>query len=362
MSEINYFDQLMAALNKTTSVSITDTKGKILFGNEKFCETTGYSLPEILGKDHRILNSGFHKRDFYENIWSTILSGKTWFGEFQNKKKSGEFYWEQGTISAIYDDKGDIQNFVSIRIDITKMKQAQEQLSESSRLAALGEMASGIAHEINNPLTIILGRLTIAEKKLDRNDSPDVIKKELQTIEKTVFRISNIVSGLKKLSRNATFDPVESFDVVQTINDTKDLFVQKLNKYDIKFDFKNTEPIWVEAKPLQISQTVLNLVNNSVDAIESFEEKWIRIEIDKVNSKYILKVIDSGKGIPKELIEKIMTPFFTTKDPGKGTGLGLSLSKKMVEDSGGRFFYDAQGANTTFCIELNAGEPVSKAA
>ncbi|MBL7545856.1 MAG: PAS domain-containing protein [Bdellovibrionaceae bacterium] len=355
MIEGNYFDQLVSALNQTAIVSITDIRGKIVFANENFCTISGYSLPELIGRNHRILNSGTHPKEFFDNLWNALRQGKVWSGEIQNKKKNGETYWVQSTISAIVNEKKEIVNYVAILFEITQMKQAQTRLAESSRLASLGEMASGIAHEINNPLTIILGRLTIAQKKIERNDPPEVVIKELQTIERTVFRISNIINGLKKLARESSFDPIETFDIVQLINESRELYSQKLTKHEVKFIFNYKDPILVNARPLQLSQVLLNLVNNSVDAIENMEDKWIQINITKHEDLCSISVVDSGNGIPAEVAKKIMNPFFTTKDPGRGTGLGLSLSKKMVEDSNGRFFYDASKKNTTFCIELDLG-------
>ncbi len=353
----DYFDQLMAALNQTAIVSITDLKGKIVFANELFCQISGYSFPELVGKDHSLLNSRHHPPEFFQKMWKMLRAGQVWSGEIQNKKKNGEMYWVQSTISGIVNEKNELVNFVAIRFEITQMKHAQLMLAESSRLASMGEMASGIAHEINNPLTIILGRLSIAQKKVERNDPAEVVVKELLTIEKTVFRISNIINGLKKLSRENGRDPIEVFDLVTLINETKDLFAQKLTKTEVKFTFDAVDAIYVHGKPLQLSQVILNLVNNSVDAIEFLPEKWIMIRIQKSGNRCMISVTDSGTGIPADIAAKIMNPFFTTKDPGKGTGLGLSLSKKMIEDCKGRFFYDAAKANTTFGIELLIADP-----
>ncbi len=357
MIEADYFNQLMSALNKTAIVSITDIKGKIVFANENFCEISGYSLPELLGKNHRGLSSGIQSDEFFKEMNVALIKEKKWSGEIQNKKKNGEVYWLQANISAIVNEKNEVDNYVTIFFDITEMKNAHSLLAESSRLASLGEMASGIAHEINNPLTIILGRLTIAQKKVERNDPPEIVTKELQIIEKTVFRISNIINGLKKLSRESSFDPIETFDIVSLINESRELFTQRMTKSEVKFIFKHTEPIYINAKPLQISQVILNLLNNSVDAVETHPEKWISIELTVQSGRCLIQVIDSGHGIPTEVAAKIMNPFFTTKDPGKGTGLGLSLSKKMVEDCKGKFFYDSSKKNTTFVIDLELGSP-----
>lgn len=350
-----YYSQFMHALDQTAIVSVTDKSGNIEFANDKFCQISGYSISELKGSNHSLVNSGYHTSEFFKDMWSKISEGQVWSGEIQNKKKNGETYWVQSTISTIKNEKNEIINYIAIKFDITEMKLTQLKLEQSSRLASLGEMASGIAHEINNPLTIILGRLTIAQKKIERNDPPQVVMKELQTIERTVFRISNIINGLKKLARQSSHDPAEVFDVVQLINESKELYAQKLLKFEVKYIFNEIDPIFVKGKPLQLSQVILNLVNNSVDAIEQMSERWIKIEVKKNDNRCSIHVIDSGNGIKPELVDKLMNPFFTTKDPGRGTGLGLSLSKKMVEDSNGRFFYDPTRKNTTFTIELPAG-------
>ncbi|NUM59224.1 MAG: PAS domain S-box protein [Bdellovibrionaceae bacterium] len=348
----NNFEQLLQVLNSSSFVTMTDLKGKIMYANEKFCELSGYSQPELLGKDHRILNSGLHTKEFFKGMWDRIKDGQVWTGEIQNKKKNGDIYWVQSTIAPIFGINKEIINFVSITFDITEMKKAQMTLIESSRLASLGEMASGIAHEINNPLTIILARVSLLKRKLERNDKPDVIKADLDIIEKTVYRISNIVSGLRNLSRDNTKDPLEVFQLKKLIEETQELFKQKLRNKDISYEFCCPDNIEVKAKSLQLSQVMVNLVNNSIDAIEKLDEKWIKILIEEKDNKCQISIIDSGKGIPSEIAQKLMTPFYTTKGPGKGTGLGLSLSKKMIEESKGRFFYDNSKSNTTFCIEL----------
>jgi PAS domain S-box-containing protein len=352
MKNDNYFEQLLQALNSSAIVGITDVKGKIIFANQKFCDISGYSVPELLGKDHRILNSGLHPKEFFKNMWEVISAGNIWTGEIQNKKRNGELYWVQTTIAPILDENKQIVNFVSIRFEITQMKKAQANLIESSRMASLGEMASGIAHEINNPLTIILGRITLLKKRIEKNEKPEVLNNEVNLIEKTVYRISNIVNGLRRLSRDNTKDPIEEFSIKKLIDESQELFAQKLKNKEIEFTHSCSQDCTIKAKSLQLSQVVVNLINNSIDAIEGLEQKWIKIIVEQKSEYCLIQVVDSGAGIPKDIASKLMTPFYTTKGPGKGTGLGLSLSKKMIEESKGKFYYDESKPNTTFCIEL----------
>lgn len=352
MKNDNYFEQLLQALNSSAIVGITDTKGKIIFANQKFCDISGYSVPELLGKDHRVLNSGLHPKDFFKDMWEVISAGNIWTGEIQNKKRNGELYWLQTTIAPIFDENKQIVNFVSIRFDITQMKKAQANLIESNRMASLGEMASGIAHEINNPLTIILGRITLLKKRIEKNEKPEVLNNEVNLIEKTVYRISNIVNGLRRLSRDNTKDPIEEFSIKNLIDESQELFAQKLKNKEIDFSYSCIQDCNIKAKSLQLSQVIVNLINNSIDAVEGLENKWIKIIVEQKSVFCSIQVVDSGVGIPKEIASKLMTPFYTTKGPGKGTGLGLSLSKKMIEESKGKFYYDESKPNTTFCLEL----------
>lgn len=362
MKNDNYFEQLLQALNSSAIVGITDVRGKIIYANQKFCDISGYSMPELLGKDHRILNSGLHSKDFFKSMWDGISAGKIWTGEIQNKKKNGEIYWVQTTIAPIFDEHGELANYVSIRFDITEMKKAQVNLIESNRMASLGEMASGIAHEINNPLTIILGRLTLLKKRIERKDPAEVLGNDIDLLEKTVYRISNIVNGLRKLSRDNTKDPIEVFSIKKLIEESQELFTQKIKNKEIALEIQQEKEYFIKAKSLQLSQVIVNLINNSIDAIETLPEKWIKVKVEQQSESCIIQVIDSGTGIPKEIASKLMTPFYTTKGPGKGTGLGLSLSKKMIEEAKGKFYYDPSKPNTTFCIELPIGKVEEKVA
>lgn len=362
MKNDNYFEQLLQALNSSAIVGITDSKGKIIYANQKFCEISEYSMPELLGKDHRILNSGFHSKEFFKEMWTTISSGKIWTGEIQNKKKSGELYWVQSTIAPIFDENGELANYVSIRFEITQMKKVQMNLIESNRMASLGEMASGIAHEINNPLTIILGRLTLLKKRMERNDPHEVLINDMDLIEKTVYRISNIVNGLRRLSRDNTKDPIEVFSIKKLLDESQELFTQKMKNKEINFEVIVEKDYSIKAKSLQLSQVIVNLINNSIDAIEALPEKWIKLKVGKKGDECLITIVDSGLRIPKEVASKLMTPFYTTKGPGKGTGLGLSLSKKMIEESKGKFYYDEAKPHTTFCIELPLVNSDEKAA
>lgn len=227
-------------------------------------------------------------------------------------------------------------------------------LEYTTKMSALGEMAGGIAHEINTPLTVI--QLS-AENLLETfSQGPEVPKEitlvSLNRIVKTVTRISKIISGLRSFARDSKDDPMVPTYVSEIVEDTFSLCREKLSHNSIQVKFVIDEEIKVQCRPIELSQVLLNLLNNAYDAIQEFSSKWITVEVKVVDQNVHLSVIDCGNGIPLEIQEKIMQPFFTTKDVGKGTGLGLSISKGIVEAHGGRILIDNKSPNTKITIEL----------
>jgi two-component system NtrC family sensor kinase len=226
----------------------------------------------------------------------------------------------------------------------------------SSKMAALGEMAGEIAHEINNPLTVIHTKTRLMEKMIERGiPDNELFLKNTKSILGTVDRITSVVEGLKKISTDASNE--ERQDAI-----LKDLLNNILNLCKEKFKNRNVElicdlealifSVHLNCYPIQLSQVFLILLNNSFDAIEEIEPKWIKIEAAQ-NKKWIfLHFIDSGEGIPKANREKIFHPFFTTKEVGTATGLGLSLAYEIMKKNGGEILYDDHYKNTCFTIKL----------
>jgi two-component system NtrC family sensor kinase len=224
----------------------------------------------------------------------------------------------------------------------------------SARLAALGEMSDGIAHEINNPLAVIL---SASERMLSIVESPRIqqsdLAKEVQRIEKMVARISKIVTSLRSFARDGSQDPMRSFCISTIFNEIKDVIGAKLAHRGIGFEVKASGELQVFGNEVQISQVLINLVNNSVDAIEDLKDRWLRLEAVDKGSVVEISVTDSGPGIPAEVAKKIFQPFFTTKEVGKGTGLGLSIAHGIVENHRGHLELDANSLNTRFVFELS---------
>ena len=178
------------------------------------------------------------------------------------------------------------------------------------------------------------------------------ITKGLESIEKTAFRISRIIKGLKDFSRNAENIPKQPVTLVSIINETMDLCRERFYHSGVKLELSEIPDIVFTCRNIQISQVLLNLLNNAYDAVGESEAKWVKLLVEDHDGKIIIRVQDSGRGIPQEIRNKIMMPFFTTKDVGKGTGIGLSISKGIIEDHLGSFYLDPAHPHTSFVIEL----------
>lgn len=237
-----------------------------------------------------------------------------------------------------------------------KIEMQQAAAITSSKMAALGEMAGGIAHEINNPLTIIHTNTKLMEKMIEKGmKDTDMFLKCTGNIVKTIDRIGNIIKGLKNISRNISTENKERVMLKTVLLETIALCEEKFKNHgisilcDLETNVFNTT---ISCYQVQLSQVFLNLFNNSFDAIDHHSEKWIKIEASTDNGWLILHFIDSGKGISTEVRNKIFEPFYTTKEIGKGTGLGLSLVYGIVKNHNGDIYYEDHSGNTCFTIKL----------
>ncbi len=236
------------------------------------------------------------------------------------------------------------------------------QLVQNSKMSVLGEMAGGIAHEINNPLTIIKGRSEQLERMLQRED----FEKEkaltlVKGIEKTTLRISNIVKGLKMFSRSGEMDPMTVSYLTDVINSGIELCQEKFKNGNVELKIAETPSVALYCRETQISQVVLNLLSNAFDAVVGADNAWVELSYKEYAKNIEIIVTDSGRGISAEIEEKIMQPFFTTKPVGKGTGLGLSISKGIIEAHDGKLFLNHNCENTQFVISLGKADSIALA-
>ena len=359
-------DDLRSALDHSTIVAFTDSKGTITYVNDKFCEISKYSREELLGQNHRIINSGYHPKEFFVELWKTISSGQVWKGEIKNRAKDGTFYWVFTTIVPFITVKGRPFKYVAIRTDITERKMVEEEaerqraaLVHSEKMASVGELAAGIAHELGNPLGAILGRVEFLRMLLasGKAGQPEILK-TLLTVESLADRMTAIIRGMRALSRDGTNDPFHRVEIGQLIKDVTEFSAESFKEHGIRLELVGFDlPLELDCQETQIGQIFVNLVNNAKDAVMPLEDRWIRVEVADRGEAVEVSVMDSGKGVPAAIREKIMRPFFTTKEMGKGSGLGLSVSRTIVESHGGKIWLDADSPQTRFVVKLPKQRP-----
>lgn len=238
---------------------------------------------------------------------------------------------------------------------LKKISKSEAEDKRNQHLAAIGEMTSSVAHEINNPLAIINGTCLVLKRSLDREFSPEVFKEKVELISMTCDRISKIVRSMQDITRDTTNEESTLTSLEEVIGDVIVIFEQQLKGSNIKLNL-NLDPKISKSplmlKRISLSRVFINLINNSVDAISDKPSPWIKISAEIKDSVIKVFVEDSGSGIPVDIAERVFEPFYTSKDIGKGTGLGLSLSAKVVKDEGGELYIDQGRSNTTFVVEI----------
>lgn len=324
--------------NSDNIVLITDENQKIKYVNDAFTKTTGFIPKEVIGKKPNFLKSGKQSKEFYDKLNKTIYSGKKWSGEFINIDKNGELSYEKATITPVIDNKGNIVEFIGIKLDITKeilaqneLKEKENQLVQQSKMAAMGEMLENIAHQWRQPLSIISTGATGLQTQIEFGVS---------SAEEEIKVLKNINDAAQHLS--ATIDDFRDFfkpDRKKAIFDLKDIYKKTYTLISSKFKDKDIEivenisNIELLVFDRELIQVVMNLLNNARDILETKENqrKIIFVDIFSDNKNAFIKIKDNGGGIPKDIIDKVFEPYFTTKHKAQGTGIGLYMSKEIVE-------------------------------
>ncbi len=408
------------AVDQHVVVGVTDPQGRIQYANERLCEMSGYDFEELLGQKFSMLKSGIHEPGEYANLWNTILTGHVWNGELCNRRKDGGLYWENVTIVPIHDEYGNLIQFISVSTDITRIKHAemelqlanefleqrvkertqelsklleelnaaQGQLLQSEKMASIGQLAAGVAHEINNPIGYVYSNLGTLEKYLqdfvsviDAYETLDAggaaemfsevraLKKEIDfdflkedvialmgESREGITRVKKIVQDLKDFSHVEGGDDWQLADIRKGMKSTLNIVWNEL-KYKAVINQDMGDIPDVECLPSQLNQVFMNLLVNAGHAIEERGEISIRMGREG-EGKIWVEVEDSGKGIPAENLERIFDPFFTTKPIGQGTGLGLSLSYGIIQKHHGSIEVRSEvGKGTVFRILLPIMQP-----
>ena len=352
----------VAVEQNPASIIITDTHGTIEYVNPHFLKLTGFSEEEVVGQNPRILKTGETSNQEYRQLWETIIGGGEWRGEFHNRKKDGDLYWEQALIAPIRDNDDVITHFIAIKEDITERKQLESQLRHSQKMDAIGQLAGGIAHDFNNILTAIVGYASIMQLKLP-DDSP--LKKYPEQIAATAERGATLTQGLLAFSRKPALNPVVA-NLNEIISRVHQLLLRLISE-DIRLEINLAgEELPVLADSGQIEQVLMNLSTNARDALPHGGTVSVTTESFTIDSEFViargfgtpgryalLTFADSGEGMDVDMVKHIFEPFYTTKALGKGTGLGLSIVYGIIKEHKGYVVcHSTVGLGTIFQIYL----------
>jgi len=353
--------QLSRAVNQSpSSVVITDIKGDIEYVNPKFTAVTGYSLDEVFGKNPRILKGGEASAQTYEDLWLTITTGREWRGEFHNRKKNGELYWESASICPITDENGAITHYLAIKEDITGSKAAQIALVEAKQAAedanrAKDDFIATLSHELRTPLTPVL--MTASTMEFDEALSSD-IRSQMSLIRHNIELEARLIDDLLDITKitHGKFSVKSEFvslkDILaRTVEVVRaDLLEKKINvEINVSADAAN-----VSADPARLQQVFWNLLKNAIKFTPAGGSISIRtFALDP--QTLTVKIRDTGIGIPQESLEKIFLPFHqaSRKQRYGGLGLGLAISRAIVEVHGGSIKADNDPAGgAVFTVTL----------
>ncbi|MEJ2659811.1 MAG: PAS domain S-box protein, partial [Desulfobacteraceae bacterium] len=352
------------------SIVITDVEGRIEFVNAKFTQVTGYTVEDVLGQNPSILKSGETPADEYRRLWETITKGGVWQGEFKNRKKSGEIFWEQATIAPVRDAENLITHYVAVKEDVTERKELEAQFRQVQKMEAIGQLAGGIAHDFNNILSAITGYTEISAATVDP-ESP--VSEYLTQVLEASQRAKELINQILMFSREAEQE-LKPIRVSLPVKEALKLIRASLPA-SIEIQSKILSRTSALADPTQIHQIVMNLCTNAAHAMRENGGRLevlltdIRIDHEADRKRYPdakpgdyirLRVADQGHGIDPHHLHRIFDPFFTTKEMGEGTGMGLSVVHGIVKSYGGSIYVHSRlGEGCTFEILIPALESAS---
>jgi PAS domain S-box-containing protein len=348
---VRRLEEMRQALDQAAIVATTDQRGLITYVNDKFCEISKYPREELLGQDHRIINSGYHPQEFIRDLWRTIASGQIWRGELRNRAKDGSIYWVDTTIVPFLNDAGKPRQYLAIRSDITKRKRAEQQLADQAALTQLGQLAAVVAHEVRNPLAGVKGSLQIlSSRAVEGSQDRQIIDAMIARLDGLNAKVEDILRFARP--RTPTF---ESVDAGAVIADVLASAAADVGPSCPAIEGPEGTAI-VRADREMFRELLLNLVLN---ACQSGTTEPVKVTLDASVGTCHISIMDRGVGIAPIDAERIFEPFYTTKKTG--TGLGLAIVRRSVDLQGGTIALSARhGGGTivqlTFPLAAAPGE------
>jgi two-component system CheB/CheR fusion protein len=335
------------ALDQSAIVATTNVQGDITYVNQKFCEISKYSVEELLGRNHRILNSGLHPVEFFKEMYRAIATGHVWRGEIRNRAKDGTLYWVDTTIVPFLRNDGRPHQYIAIRYDITDRKRSEVALREQTALVQLGKMAAVVAHEVRNPLAGIRGAVQVLGRRLPAATAQQSVIGE---VIKRIDTLNEIVDDLLQFAR--PHQPVlKPFPFSSLVGGTIALLREDPRFADVGIDVA-VEDVHLVGDLEQLKLVLLNLLINAAEAMGG--RGLIRMAARTVPGWRELRIADQGPGIPPEARDHLFEPFFTTKH--RGTGLGLATARRILAGHGGTLDLECPaGGGTTAIVRLPIG-------
>ena len=431
------------ALDTHSIVSVTNADGSIIHANDKFCEVSGYLRDELIGQNHRVVKSAWHSPEFFQGLWDTISGGKIWTGEIRNRAKNGQYYWVQTTIVPMLDESGLPVRYISVRTEITRLKEmeasvrqanvilqsnvlertqeleqakrqleneladrvrtqdvlqnsydelkslhrqlqeAQQYLMQSEKLAAVGQLAAGMAHEINNPIGFIASNLATLGRYQDTlagvleryvqqesgmsedsrvamaafrqqadldfllSDTRDLLVESRSGVD----RVRNIVQDLRDFARVDSDGQKQHIDINHCLDTTLNLLGERFAE-GVSIQREYGPPTQVACNPADINQAFVNLLDNAKQALQG-KTGSIILRSGVEGDQAWVEIEDTGEGIPETVLPQIFDPFFTTRPVGQGAGLGLSTAYGVVQQHGGQITVSSHvGVGSVFRVTL----------
>jgi len=341
-------------------ILVANRHGIIEYVNPAFTHITGYAAEEVLGKSPSILSSRLYDQSFYQTMWSCILDGQVWRGEVIDRRKNGELYHAQMSISPVSCEMGEITHFICMQRDVSELRRVEQELLHVRKMESIGQLASGLAHDLNNMLTGVLGRIELAAS--DNDDASS--RHHLREAERQGLRATELISELMTFARKDRpfLKPV---NLAQLVEQAVHAYVLPNRSESVHLESSAAASV-VMADELLVHRSLGNLIRNAFDAMEHLRAPQLHIRVRETESsrepalpsrmleisKWVcVDVADNGHGIDPEKIERIFEPFFTTKEAGKGSGLGLaSVYGVMRSHAGHVVVQSTPGYGTTFSL------------
>jgi hypothetical protein len=353
---INELADLKAALDEHAIVAITDPRGKIAFVNDKFCAISKYSREELLGQDHRIINSGYHPKEFIRDLWTTITRGKVWKGEIKNKAKDGSFYWVDTTIVPFLNSEGKPYQYVAIRADITERKRQAEELKRTEALERsnreLQEFARITSHDLQTPLRNISGfaqllKATYAGRLDEKADE------WIDRIGKSCLHLSAMIQDILAYSRlDSHQQPFALVSLNEVFRDATGLL--EISIRDMGAEVTSDELPTVMGDRTQLIQLMQNLIENGLKYHDQDSPRiWVSSRLSE--EEWVVSIRDNGIGIPAKHHERIFEIFkrLHTQQEYPGTGIGLAVCRRIVHRHGGKIWVESEfGQGSTFSFTI----------